>query len=306
MVMTGTADTIRPASLLAAVENTETTGTTDTTPPASLPEEVQNTAATATAGTARPASLLAEVENIATTGAAATARPTSLLTEVEKVTRNLDDASARGVKKKMQRKRETLKETLYRDVDVSINTTAAIGEEMLVLDPYAHQVVVNTFHADDWEILYTKSNAPIGSDYGGNMCGIWALFGSIHEQAATLHGLGDDHPLKDKMRSLTWEDVHAAVNDRKDDVHDGKGTTCYYSEEQIALGLQEIDQRLKLVVVGENLETNGSMMARRATGSAEWNQMQLLDEGYNLYIYHRAGEPPFEHWQAMRRIDNSA
>jgi hypothetical protein len=182
-----------------------------------------------------------------------------------------------------------------------VNTTAALGEEMLVLDNHGHQVVVNSFHTQDWELLETGSYAPAGSGLGGNMCGIWALLGSLHNQASTLYGLDDDHPLKAKMRNMTWDMVYRAVDNQRDNVQHGEGSVSYYSEEQLALGLQELDAGLKLVVVEQNLETDNRTMARRAVGRAEWNQTQLLEGGYNLYIYHSGGHPPFEHWQAMRR-----
>jgi hypothetical protein len=239
------------------------------------------------------------IENVETTS------PPELAAEVEGVAKDVNARSVKNQKKGQGAKRQTLKETLYRDTNVVINTTAAFGEEMLVLDDHGHQVVVNNFHTEDWELLETESCAPADSGLGGNMCGIWALLGLLHNQALTLYGLADDHLLKAKMRNMTWDKVYAAVDNQRDNVQHSEGTASYYSEEQLALGLQELDAKLRLVVVGSNLETENRAMARRATGTAEWNQTQLLETGYNLYIYH-SGNSPLEHWQAMKRIDKPA
>jgi hypothetical protein len=231
--------------------------------------------------------------------------PPELIVGAGEVAKGASDRTAKNLEEKGQAARQTLKETLFRDSNVVINTTAAFGEEMLVLDDHGHQVVVNSFHTQDWELLKTGSRAPANSGLGGNMCGIWALLGSLHNQAQTLYSLADDHPLKAKMRNMTWDKVYAAVDNQRGNVQHGEGSVSYYSEEQLALGLQELDARLKLVVVGTNLETGNRTIAKRAAGTAEWNQAQLLEAGYNLYIHH-SGDPPFEHWQAMKRIGKPA
>jgi hypothetical protein len=200
-----------------------------------------------------------------------------------------------------QQTRVSLKDSLYKDAEYRIDTAIAIGEVMLFLDNYGSSIVVDQFHLADWEILITGYKEP---DPQGDidMCGIWALLDSLHGQASTFPGLPDNDPLREKMKNVRWSDIHQAVNNQQENVQDGKGATSYYCEEQLALGLQEIDNRLKLTIVEKNKETDGWIIARRARIS---NDLRLFESGHNLYIHYN-DKYPKGHWEAMRRKDKPA